>query len=797
MRRLVTVLLFFSSLPLSAQTLRVIDNMTGKPLRQAAIFIPDHGRFLETNEQGQAIITGLKDNDSLIIYYPSYSTERIAVSQLPALNYTIALHKRGMKGNYSNKTRDSLSKFQYASFQKTDAISTDSIRLLNPQTIGDALEQTGKIFIAQDYPSGERITLRGSSGNRVLIMVDGVRINNGINPGVRGSSFPAIHPEMIERADIFYGAGNVRYGSDALGGTVELTTKKANLSGGKTTIKTGDALLRFANANQEKAGGFSYLVSKKKFGSVSALYYSSFGEERIGSLRPSSQGKWGQNEFYTDRPGAADIIKANANPNLLHGTQYSDLHALQKFLFAADSNRVIGLNFQYARVSPVNRYSRLSEWDRDTPVYSLWQYGPSSHFIASMTGDIRLRSFLMDEIHLNFSSQFITQSFSVRHFGDSIRYSERDKIQASAITVHCIKNLSRKNQLEYGAETNLSTVFSSADADDIIHQKSLLTFSWYPDGGSNMNIFAFYLADKWNVSKKLTSTAGMRFSRVMLDADFNDTARLPIPMPTIRKRFSGINGNIGLAYFPSESWKISALFSSGFRAPDLNEIAKIEPMASRVILPNIDLKPESTYNAEIRLEKAISGTFHIGVTGFYAFLKDPISPIPPTHYLDDGLIVYGRRMVVLMNANGKDAQIFGTEISAGWELSKNISISTSATYTSGRAANSAAAGMPPFYGQSAIRLNEGKFRGSFYAEYNGWKRLNDYNSSEYENLLYALSGKGAPPWYTLNFCGEYTLGQYVTIQAGIKNMLDMHYRPYSSGISAPGRNIYAALRGTF
>jgi hemoglobin/transferrin/lactoferrin receptor protein len=107
------------------------------------------------------------------------------------------------------------------------------------------------------------------------------------------------------------------------------------------------------------------------------------------------------------------------------------------------------------------------------------------------------------------------------------------------------------------------------------------------------------------------------------------------------------------------------------------------------------------------------------------------------------------------------------------------------------------ADIPPFYGQTSLRAQVWKFTGDFQVTYNGWKHLSDYTPTEYESIRYTLPGKGSPAWYTLNFSGELQATKHIKVQAGIQNILDVHYRTYSSGISAPGRNIYTALRISF
>jgi hemoglobin/transferrin/lactoferrin receptor protein len=80
--------------------------------------------------------------------------------------------------------------------------------------------------------------------------------------------------------------------------------------------------------------------------------------------------------------------------------------------------------------------------------------------------------------------------------------------------------------------------------------------------------------------------------------------------------------------------------------------------------------------------------------------------------------------------------------------------------------------------------------------FNGQKKLQDYNLFGEDNLQYAPP-TGMPAWYTINFRFQWNVWKYLYLNGGVDNILDTQYRVFSSGINAPGRNIFVALRLTF
>jgi hemoglobin/transferrin/lactoferrin receptor protein len=77
-------------------------------------------------------------------------------------------------------------------------------------------------------------------------------------------------------------------------------------------------------------------------------------------------------------------------------------------------------------------------------------------------------------------------------------------------------------------------------------------------------------------------------------------------------------------------------------------------------------------------------------------------------------------------------------------------------------------------------------------------RYEDFALSErLESITYLTDANGlpyTPGWYTINFKAGYYWNKYLSIHGGVENIMDVLYRPYGSGISAPGRNFIISFR---
>jgi hemoglobin/transferrin/lactoferrin receptor protein len=107
----------------------------------------------------------------------------------------------------------------------------------------------------------------------------------------------------------------------------------------------------------------------------------------------------------------------------------------------------------------------------------------------------------------------------------------------------------------------------------------------------------------------------------------------------------------------------------------------------------------------------------------------------------------------------------------------------------------------PVFGSTHVIYTVSKYRVDLYASYNGTIAYADLAPSERaDHHLYAKDANGnpfAPSWWTLNLKGEYSLTANLKFGAGIENLFDKRYRQYSSGVTAPGRNLIVSVRCVF
>ncbi|HVF80613.1 MAG TPA: TonB-dependent receptor plug domain-containing protein, partial [Flavisolibacter sp.] len=166
--------------------------------------------------------------------------------------------------------------------QKVEVISARQIAHLNSQNTGDLLINTGNVFVQKSQQGGSSPVIRGFEASRVLLVVDGVRMNNAIYRAGHLQNVITVDQNSLERIEVLYGPASTLYGSDALGGVVLMRTKGPKLSATKKMFFTGSAFTRYSSANDEKTGHFDLSIGGKKFAWLQAYNYSNFGDTKMG-----------------------------------------------------------------------------------------------------------------------------------------------------------------------------------------------------------------------------------------------------------------------------------------------------------------------------------------------------------------------------------------------------------------------------------------------------------------------------------------------------------------------------------
>jgi hemoglobin/transferrin/lactoferrin receptor protein len=644
--------------------------------------------------------------------------------------------------------------------------------------------------------------LRGFEANKILLVADGIRMNNAIYRAGHLQNAITMDPFGLASTEILYGPGSTIYGSDALGGVINFRTKDPVLSSTGKFDFHGNALARYSSANTEKTLAFNLNFGFKKLGILLNFSLSDFDDLREGKVSNPALGTFGERLVYARRINGKDSMMVNDKPWIQRTSAYSQGNVLAKVLFQPGVHSKYLLNVQYSNSSDIPRYDRLTEMTGNTLTYAEWYYGPQSRLLASVMGEYNLTGTLFDHATVIVGYQNVEEDRIQRSFGKSTKKYNLENVGVFSVNADFDKKIVKTDDLRYGMELQYNNVKSNAHNTNIntgVTTEDRATR--FPDQKANMMYLSAYLSNNWNINKILAFSQGMRLNYVTLNAAWSDTmvtlASIPFD-PNISQKNAAVNGYLGLVATPGSDWKFSLVGSTGFRAPNMDDLTKLNVVTGQtIVVPNPELKPEYSYNVEVSIAKTFLGKVRVEGTAFYNWLSNAQVISPMSYNGKDSITFDGVNYQTMAPTNTGKAHVCGAQANLMAQITHAFSILSNITYTYGYddSGKTPLDHIPPVFGMTSFRLEVKKFKGNFYVMYNGWKRIGQYSPSGEDNELYATP-YGMPSWYTLNMKLSYQVVKYLNIELGMENILDENYRKFASGISAPGRNVIVALRAT-
>ena len=787
---LIIFYIFFVHYLSFSQTVKVIDNLNN-PIPFVSIFNNLKKNGIITDKNGEADIEIFNNNDVIIIQHPSYEKINLNLEEIIKNNFVIKLNEKVFKIDEivisANKWEQSKSDI---SSQILD-LSENEIKYLNPETSAELLEKTGQVFVQKSQLGGGSPMIRGFSANRILIVLDGIRLNNAIYRSGNLHNIISIDPNILEGAEVLFGPASVIYGSDAIGGVMDFHTKKIKFSAEKKLNFNGNSLIKYYSASNSKHFNLNFSLRNKNFSSFSSISFKNFDDLKTGNKRTEKHPDFGKRLEFVE-VGNTDKIITNTNYNIQKYSGYSQLNLIQKFKFKFLKNNLISYNIYYSNSSDIPRYDRLIQYDDFlTPKYSQWYYGPQKFLMNKVNLSFFNMNKFYDALSINISNQIINESRYDRKYQNNLLRSRTEKLNIYTINLDFDKKFDDENEIYYGFELLFNKINSSAFIKNISDNSLSGTSTRYPDGGSQYNSFASYISYKKNISKKIKLNAGSRFSSIFLNSKFSNKEFFNFPYSKIESTFKAINGNIGLIYLPNKNHQFNYLISTGFRAPNLDDIGKVfDSEPGNIIVPNINLKPEYSINNEINFRKIINNKHKIEASIYYSRLNNAMVRGNYQFNGKDSIIYDGEISRVQAILNTGKAYVWGYSVLLNLSLNKYINLISTLNYNDGKdlISNKPLRHISPIFGKSSISFNKNKFRISYFINYNGKKELNSLSPSEL-NKLYLYTSNGSLRWLTHNLNTNINFNSLLDLSISIENIFNVHYRTYSSGISAPGRSL--------
>jgi hemoglobin/transferrin/lactoferrin receptor protein len=296
----------------------------------------------------------------------------------------------------------------------------------------------------------------------------------------------------------------------------------------------------------------------------------------------------------------------------------------------------------------------------------------------------------------------------------------------------------------------------------------------------------------------LNLQVGLRYNNFQLNAIY-DTTFYPFPYTRSNMNQSSLTGSLGLIYKAQEDFILYTNVSTAFRSPNVDDAGKVFDSAPGVVIvPNPDLQAEQAINAEIGLNKTFYNMLKFEVAAYYTLLNKALVRRNFTLNGKDSLLYDGEMSRIQSVQNAASATVYGVQANFELKFKSGFGLSSDINYQKGEeeldnGTTSPSRHAAPLFGVSRFFYNHKGLRlelNSFYSASKKYDELPDEEKAKPE--IYATDANGnpwSPSYYTINFKANYLINKTFSLSAGIENILDKRYRPYSSGIVAAGRNL--------
>jgi outer membrane cobalamin receptor len=621
-------------------------------------------------------------------------------------------------------------------------ITAADIQSYSFRTAPESLNGATGVFVQKTNHGGGSPFIRTLTGNQNLLLVDGIRMNNSTYRYGPNQYLNTIDVFSIASLEVVRGTGSVQYGSDAMGGVIQVITKSSSFSAKPEWH--ANLLGKIVSADMEYSGRAEINYQSQKFTIHAGISSRKFGD-LIGGDTTGKQQPSGYKEQSYD-------IKAKWKIN-------------DHSLFTLASQQV------FQKDVPLYHRVKLEN-------FAYYKFSPQSHQLNYARLELNSNSKLFEKITTTASYQISKEQRSYLKNGAINRFEEIDQVQTIGLATEVVSKMNSFWSAISGIEWYHDNVASKKEQINIATEQSITMRGLYPNNAKSANFSVFSL-HQFLIGRFQINT-GLRYNSFAVK--MKDTAAGVNQLGEITIRPTSFVGNIALLYhlFPNQS--VYASFNTGYRSPNVDDMGSLGLVDFRYEIPAYGLKPEKSYNSEIGY-KIISKKIKTSIAFFYMHLSDLVNRVQLSGQQIGGYNVY-------VKENNQESYVRGTEIEMEYKLSKQFDFTSGLSYSFGQniTRNEPMRRVPPFNGRLLLRFNSHQLHLFIEDQFAG-KQTRLAQGDKDDNRIPI---GGTPGWNVVNLFGNYQFKK-VQIQLVFANIFNIDYRMHGSGINSMGRSVGCSL----
>lgn len=722
----------------------VADAKHDRPLSNVNVYLDDEISGARTDIAGYFLIRPAKSGSftlraSLVGFLPYEKTIELAADE----ELTLEIYLQPVNIKLGDEVVITARRVESADFTSPEALTVLNQQYLENEmarSVPESMFGASGVFLQKTNHGGGSPFVRGLTGNQVLLMVDGVRLNNATFRYGPNQYLATVDPFLINRIEIVRGGGSVTHGSDAIGGVVQVFSKNPRFS--SRGLKAGGNLYgKWMSDEMEYTGRAEVEVSDKNVAFLGGFTYSDYGDLVAGE----GLGK--------ESPTGYSAISGDGKLRIRVGRQ-------NEFVMA----------YQYSRQDDVPRYDKIITG------YEKYHFDPQIRQLGYFRFITKNKNRWFSQVAYTASYGLSDETRLLQKEGSAKLTTEQDVVDTWGANVEILSKTGDKWSFTSGVDFYYDRVGSSkTESQNGVDTEKR---GYYPDGSASSS-FALFTSHSYTLQKFIFS-AGARVNAYKLkveDPVFGDVDNSPVALV----------GNGSVAYKLTENHQVIGSVYSAFRAPNINDLSSFGSFNYGIEVPNPDLDPEKSLTAEIGLKSRwdkFSGSLFLYQTN----LKDMIERVKSTWNGQDS--IDGEK--VYTKTNFASAVIKGVELNLRYEITPKWIANGNLTYTYGQneTLDEPMTRIPPLNGRLGI---------GFIDPSGFWASLDFLAAAKQDRLSSAdendtrIPEGGTPGWELFNLRMGYQW-KFVTLTAGLNNIFNEAYRTHGSGVDGYGRSVWIGAK---
>jgi outer membrane receptor for ferrienterochelin and colicin len=735
---------------------QVVDNETGQPISGVSILLKGTTSGISTDTEGLFHIAALVLPEmALIVSRVGYGkVEQIVNFADDCTAYLlIRLEPEVIELNNLNVTA---SRFREESFNSPVGISVTSEKEISERTYSstaEVLREEPGILVQKTTCGHGAPILRGLIGKHVLLLYDGIRLNRPTFRLGANQYLNTVNLASLDRIEVVRGPSSVMYGSDAMGGVVNLIPSNSSIHHDKIKI-IPEFSTRYSTADNGSSSNLHLAGHYLQWATSVNVSYKKIGDLRAGG----------------------DIGRQSP-------TGWEEINFNGRLSYYLNKDNVFYCDYLSVNQTDVPRYDKYVSGD-----FEKYIYDPQDRDLYAVTFNSLGVSKAIKEIKTNISYSDENEGRTEQRSGSTTIKESIDNLTTYGtyfqISIVPVKHQTLSFGWEYYHDIAKSHKVKISDGQEEVTRPT------YPDNSKYYSL-GIFLQHCVALLDELKMTSGARFSSFKLKSPLEE------PYGIVDEIYNDVTGSLALTLSLDSYINLIARWSRGFYAPNLNDVAVLKTSSSGVDVPSIGLAPENSNNFEIGM-KVNSPRYRGSLFAYYNRLNDLIDRKPGIY---NGLTFFDennnglqdpREFDVYQRKNVSQAYIVGFEfdgllkINSAWELRSNC------FWTRGenRTNDEPLSRIPSIMGIAAVRCYAGQY--SWYEVYiraaTDQRRLSTRDKDDTR-----IDPNGTPGWATLNFRTQLT-AKRIQITFLFENILDKGYKEHGSGVYSPGRNLLISLK---